>query len=818
MKNFYTIINQTQNKGELKKLIDWFIRNYGNIRTAKLLDKLKLLGFENSTLSGISIGINDLLIPPSKASILQNSTFSLKKNKTRFDKGKINKIRYLEKTINIWNQTNEKLKDEILKIFRESNTLNPLLIMTLSGARGNISQVKQLVGMRGLMSDSQGEIIDLPIKNNFKEGLNLTEYFISCYGARKGLIDTALKTANSGYLTRRLIFVAQNQIIKKSDCKTIYMQAILNLKKSKNEYNINKQNLIGRVLAKEIYFKNTEKIIAGIGQDICNYLLNKILLAKKIYIRSPLTCQLNSGICQLCYGWNLGKGKLAELGESVGIIAAQSIGEPGTQLTMRTFHTGGIFSGKAKKQINAPHKGTIFFTKKLEEKRVLNNYGETAILSKESKIIAIRENKINISKIKLPINSLIFVKPKQKIYDKQLIAEIKKEKTKRSIGKKDVKEILSPLSGLIDLSKEEKNSYIYIISYNLVEIKIFYKKYKNRFPSDRLISLQKEKKSSKKKYIKVVQLNKNSLKINAFKKVIKTNKKKYSFFYTVEKNIQKQHELVINKKLTEKYIRKQKKNKNIGNVKNFWFKKYSSLIIQKRNSKIFLIKKVFKNALFENSKLEQKKQTIKRNTILYYSNYKQERNQDIVQGLPKIEQLLETRKISNFEKVEKNPHEKLRKIFKKLEKKYPNKIAVRISIEKIQQYLLKEIQNVYKSQGVIIANKHFELIIKEITSKVLIKKQGQTPILPGEIIELNKIEKLNQKIGKKASYEPILLGISKLSLTSKSFISAASFQETAKILSKAAIAGKIDWLHGLKENIILSKLIPIGTGYKNKRQ
>lgn len=819
MEKTETSLNQTQTKNEIKNLVDWFLRNYGSLRTSKLLDKLKLLGFKNSTLSGISLGLNDLSIPIMKPTLFKNSELALKKNKIVFKKGYISEIPYIEKVLKIWNETNENLKDEILKNFRESNIMNPLLIMTLSGARGNISQVKQLVGMRGLMADSQGEIIDLPIKNNFKEGLNLTEYFISCYGARKGLIDTALKTANSGYLTRRLIFVVQNQRITQPNCKTPYKRALLNLKQNKEKYNLSKHNLIGRVLAKDIYFKNSLKILAGAGQDICHYLANKILKAKKIYIRSPLTCQLNSGICQLCYGWNLGSGRLAELGESIGIIAAQSIGEPGTQLTMRTFHTGGVFSGQVKKTFNAPHEGKIFFKKSPEERKVTNKYGEIIIITKQPKIVTVQENNMSISKIQLPINSLLFVKPNQKVYYKQIIAEIKNKKSFLH-QKTDVREILSPLSGLIFISQRQKKNILFIISHSLFAYNSFYRTYKKPIPwlsvvNDEYEKLKKFSLTPKKK--KVFLLNMNYFKTNPLKKIKTKKKKTLDFFYTIQENIQEQNEFVTNKKLTDKYLKKQKIRRKVGICKKFWLQNYSSLIIQKRNLKTFLIRKVSNTAAFNKAKIENKNKTIKKNKILYYRKYTKEKNQDIVQGLPKIDRLFETRKTSDFDNFGNNPHERLQKIFDQLEKVYPNNVAVRISLEKIQEYLVTKIQNVYKAQGVIISNKHIELIIKQITSKVIIKDQGQTPILPGEIIELNKIEKLNQKIEGKASYEPILQGISKLSLTSKSFISAASFQETAKILSRAAIEGKVDWLYGLKENIIFNKLIPVGTGYKIKK-
>lgn len=266
----YIYFNKTFDKNEIRNLINWFIINYGNIRTKKLLDKLKKLGFKYATEAGISLGIEDLKIPQTKSILFQNTEKILKKNERKFQKGMISSINNVDKITQSWNVTNELLKDEVVKNFKQTDLLNPLYMMTLSGARGNISQIRQLVGMRGLMADSQGEIINLPIKSNFKEGLNIIEYFISCYGARKGLIDTALKTANSGYLTRRLVYVSQGQIIKKPDCFTKRNNLILTTKNNKKEFKVLKENLLGRVIAKTIIEKETNKIIASYGQDICN--------------------------------------------------------------------------------------------------------------------------------------------------------------------------------------------------------------------------------------------------------------------------------------------------------------------------------------------------------------------------------------------------------------------------------------------------------------------------------------------------------------------------------------------------------------------
>lgn len=270
MKRSNLVINKNIDKNEIKSLINWYIVNYGSLRSQKLTDKLKILGLKYSTDTGISLNIRDLKIPPTKREIFINTKKNIREINLTYEQGIINFSKKTEKINQLWNNTNELVKNEIILHYRQTNLLNPLYMMILSGARGNIAQIKQLIGMRGLMSDSQGEIINLPITSNFKEGLSTIEYFISCYGARKGLVDTALKTANSGYLTRRLIYTSQNQIINHQDCQTKFKKLIGIKKNNKKNYQLSKENIIGNVIAKEIVDKTTNKIIIDKGQDICN--------------------------------------------------------------------------------------------------------------------------------------------------------------------------------------------------------------------------------------------------------------------------------------------------------------------------------------------------------------------------------------------------------------------------------------------------------------------------------------------------------------------------------------------------------------------
>nr|YP_009145379.1 RNA polymerase beta'' subunit [Cryptoglena skujai]AKL39004.1 RNA polymerase beta'' subunit [Cryptoglena skujai] len=821
-KKLKLICNKTFDKKEIKKLIEWFIYNYGSIRTNKLLDNLKVIGFNSATTAGISLGLEDLKIPLTKQNLISNTENYLKKINDRLILGKINFLTEIERITDCWNTSNEILKKEVIKNFRQTDLLNPVYMMTFSGARGNLSQIKQLVGMRGLMSDSQGEIINLPIKSNLKEGLKTIEYFISCYGARKGLVDTALKTANSGYLTRRLIYVGQEQTIKQPNCNTNNGILITNSKNNKKTFAYTKEKLLGKILARNIINKNNNKIVASKNQDICKYIFKKLNKNKinKIYIRSPLTCRLNTGTCQICYGWNLGNGRMIELGENIGIIAAQSIGEPGTQLTMRTFHTGGIFSGESNETINAPFEGIIKYNSNKEGKKIKTQYGDKAYLTLKDKNIYIINEKNITSKIKIPQHTIILIKPNQKVFFKQTIAEItnwKNIKPNKENYTTNSKEIRTQISGKIFYEKKDKD-LLWVINGTIFKIEHTYSILKRNFSQKIFISLDKKNEKNTKSIFKPRKIKRKNVCIMKLFNFIKIQKqKKYS--YSIRIIDVKNKKLLTEKNSSEKLIKiKSNSNSNtrLGKIINKNLKlnkkiinKNSGQIKQQRNNQILITKA--NSYQISNKKYLINKNLIKKNSILSFVYYKNKKTEDIVQGLPKIEELLEARK--KKESYMTTPHEKLKKYFITFKNKYTTLIAIRKSVTKIQKYLIDKVSFVYTSQNVNISEKHMEVIIKQMTSRVIITEQGDSNIISGEIIELNRIEKINQKLSKKVKYEPLLIGITKLSLSNQSFISEASFQETTRILTKSAIEGKIDWLFGLKENIILGKLIPIGTGF-----
>nr|YP_009538722.1 RNA polymerase beta'' subunit [Lepocinclis ovum]AYQ93718.1 RNA polymerase beta'' subunit [Lepocinclis ovum] len=806
------ICNKTFDKKQITKLIEWFIYNYGTIRTGKLINKLKFIGFKYSTISGLSLGPEDLIIPKIKSKLIKNTKTFIENKEKKYKAGKITKQNLLQKEIETWNLVNNTLKDEIIKNFRQTNLLNPVYMMIFSGARGNIAQIKQLVGMRGLMSDSKGEIINIPIKSSLKEGLKSKEYFISCYGARKGIIDTALKTANSGYLTRKLIYVAQNLIIKQQDCKTKKGLLIKLYVKKKENYTKLKNKLIGSIISENITNKNNKNIICK-GQDICPYIAKKIIKHKLyIYVRSVLTCNLNIGICQLCYGWNLGNNKLVRIGEAVGILAAQSIGEPGTQLTMRTFHTGGIFTSKTNKVITAPHNGTIIYNQKENGIRMKNKFDENLFFILKEKEIYVKQNKKIISKIYLPKHSTIFFKPNKKVFKKQIIAEVTKwRKKKRKTN--EIREIKSHSSGISYFQNDKYNHRkLWIINGHVINSKQFYDNLIKQKKNYNLLGTNKRYFSYKKNNnIKLTRLNyKNSKLIKNRQKNIKKEERKV---YKLIRLINKQERVVLtNEKLQVIYALSNLNQKNKIPKLGKFLSNFNGQILKIMEDKItveksipYVIPKYSKTGLINNELIEK-------NRTLFKSKYEKEKTKDIIEGLPKVEEILETKKNRGLQKIKGNPHERLEKTFLLFKKKYNSEIANRKSIEKIQRILVKQVQKVYQLQDVNIAEKHISTIIRQMTSKVIIRQSGNSSTLEGEIIDINKIEKINKCIKSKAIYEPILLGISKASLINDGFISAACFQETIRVLSKSAIRGRIDWLIGLKENIILGNLIPAGTG------
>jgi len=563
----YIYQNTLINKKQLKELLAWSFSRYDSMQASLLADELKYLGFKYATQAGISISIEDLKVPATKNEMLEKANKNILNAEKICLKGKITDVERFQKIIDTWSIASESLKDNVVAYFKTYDPLNSVYIMAFSGARGNLSQVRQLVGMRGLMADPSGEIMRVPIKKNFREGLTITDYLMSGYGARKGIVDTALKTANSGYLTRRLIDIAQDIIIREKDCSTSASFII----DSKNK--LDNEQVVGRILAKSVYDPTTKKLVALANTHITLKLLNifKQKQISKFHIRSPLTCNLYHSICQMCYGWDLSNQNLVDLGEAVGILAGQSIGEPGTQLTMRTFHTGGIFTSEARQQIISPTNGVIKFSKILKTIILRTNRGDDVLVTKNSGSLLLipeqREEKM--IQIELLRNTMLFVKSNQYVKKSAIIGELISTE-KQTLTER--KPILSDTAGEIFIPRLKnktnliaQNRLLWILSGQVYQA-----------PSNSFLNFYTDHKINKNSYIFRTKL------INQYSGYIK--------IFDTKKNVLGQKFQIINDThfLNNSYIEKILKPKNNKNY-----------LINNENSKYLV---TLKDSNFENWK------------------------------------------------------------------------------------------------------------------------------------------------------------------------------------------------------------------------
>ena len=570
MKN-YIYQNTLIGKKQLRHLLAWSFTNYDSMQACSLADELKHLGFRYASQAGISISIEDLRVPFVKNLMLEKANQEILNAEKIYLKGKITEVERFQKIIDTWSLTSESLKEQIIYYFKNYDPLNSVYIMAFSGARGNLSQVRQLVGMRGLMADPSGEIMNLPIKKNFREGLTITDYLMSGYGARKGIVDTALKTANSGYLTRRLIDVGQDILIREKDCLTTHSFLFSIPSNEMNEDHPVYTKIIGRVLNKSIFDPKTNIIIAKTNTQITPELVKNLKQKKisKFYLRSPLTCNLYRAICQKCYGWDLANENLVDIGEAIGILAGQSIGEPGTQLTMRTFHTGGIFTSEARQQIISPSNGIIQFYKILKTVILRTNRGEDVLVTKNSgSLILIPDDKDQeLIQIEVSRNTILFPKNNQYILKDTVIGEL--INTNKQI-KTEVKPIVSNTCGEIFIPRLKQrinllnnNKLIWILSGQLYNS-----------PPNSFINFYSDYKLNRRSYIfrtKIINhyngfVKRINNKKSLYKRTVKIINDKYSFVNSKLENLESTIELknsllnLGNSKYLVKIDRKNSKN------------------------------------------------------------------------------------------------------------------------------------------------------------------------------------------------------------------------------------------------------------------
>ena len=739
--------SKTYGKKQIANLISELFKRYGAQRTSELLDLIKEFGYHYGTIAGVTVSVEDLEIPESKKTLLDEADKKVLKVEEDYRKGKIiNEERY-RKTVEIWSDVTNKVTNDMMDNLDE---FHPVYMMANSGARGSTAQMRQLAGMRGLMADTQGRIMEKPIKANFREGLSVLDFFMSSHGARKGSADTALRTADSGYLTRRLVDISHEVIIKKDDCGC-FEEGILvsDLVDSGEVIEKLSERIYGRNLARDLKYKN--KVIAKYNTLVDDELLNKIKEYEitEVMVRSPLTCKLeNKGVCKKCYGIDLSNHKEILKGEAVGVIAAQSIGEPGTQLTMRTFHTGGVATA-ASVQTNY----------KAEANGVIEYDDLKLIKDQDGNEIVAQTTRATIGKYRYEIlsGSKVMFKDKQKVEKGDIIAEFDPYQTP----------IITTESGKI----EYRDIYIkenFDVKYNVVE-KLAVKPSENAEINPRVIIYGKNN-----------------------KKVAEYSIPYGAYLMFDEKAQVKAGDIIA------KIIKTAEGNKDItGGLPRV------QELFEARNPKgKSLLSEVSGRVVFKD---DSKNKKGARNISIVDPETNEDIKQYTIQGGERLvvanEMLIE--KGTRITDGPISPHDILR---------IKGEVAA-------QQFILESVQGVYRGQGVTVNDKHIEIIVKQMFQKVRIIESGSTLFLEEELVDKKQVDSINKKKiaeGKKpAVYEPIIQGITKAAVNTESFISASSFQETTKVLANAAIEGKVDRLEGLKENVIIGKKIPGGTGFKD---
>ena len=650
-------------KKELKRLVRDCLRIKEQEETVRFIDDLKNKTFDIITKSGWSLGMGDMPHFEEKDKLLQETSDSVKEVEEQFEEGLLTESERSGKIVELWSNTKEKVTDIIQQGLPSDS---PVYSMVESGARGSWGQLTQVLGMKGLVISPSGDIIELPIKGNFKKGFGVLEYFISTHGVRKGLSDTALRTANAGYLTRRLVDVSQDVIVTEEDCGDKEGMVITQEESEAAGEDFLKR-IVGRYLAKDM--KNTQgKVLAKKGEIISTDFMEKLKAdgeeVKEVCIRSLLSCQVARGVCAKCYGYDLGYNKPVQVGTPVGIVAAQSIGEPGTQLTMRTFHAGGVAGGEDITQ-GLPRVEEIFEAKPPKKKAIMADVD---------------------GKVRIDVGTKVI-----------------KDETGRDVT------VDNPQTKVLRIyyKGEDADKYYFADAIEKVKLKT-----------------DSSKKSTPKMLVK------NGDKVT---------------------------------KGTELF--------SVGEEK----------IKAKKGGKVE-VKEKFVKVIGEAEKMEEITVT-KGTDILVNDGDKVEVGQKLTEGSFDLHQLYKLR----------------------------NKLEV-------QKYILKEIQYVYSSQGQPLDDKHVEIIARQMFSRYLITESGDTELLPGEVVEQAVLDKANSEVTKSAQATRLLSGITKASLTTDSFLSSASFQETARVLVEAGLSGKVDYLEGLKENVIIGCLIPAGTGYEGKKK
>ena len=764
----FSLVDRVLPKRTVSEIIDIIFRFTGQKNTVIFCDKLKDLGFKHAFKAGISFGKDDLIIPENKEQLIDETKKLIAEYENQYSEGLITRGEKYNKVVDAWSKCTDKVAVEMMKgisateISDEQLKINSVFMMADSGARGSAAQMKQLAGMRGLIAKPSGEIIESPITSNFKEGLTALEYFNSTHGARKGLADTALKTANSGYLTRRLCDVAQDLTITKTKCENPGDIKLAEIIEGGNVIVSLSERALGRVAAKDIKNPISGEIILKKFEMIDEAACEKIDAAgvKIINVFSVITCSMKEGVCATCYGRDLSRGKIVHSGEAIGMISAQSIGEPGTQLTMRTFHVGGTAQIKQDSQIITKNNGIlkVINTNLLEDSK--NNL---VVMGRNTQLSLEDENGLQIAVYKVPYGSKLFFKNDEKIKKNTKICEWDPYTTPVIAEKSGIVNYVDLIDG-ISLA-ETLDDATGITSNSVIDWRA---QSKNTELKPR-ITLRDEKGN-----------------------VVKKADDNEARYYLVPDSIlsvkdgQKIHAGDVIARLPKETSKTKDITGGLPRVAELFEARRpkESAIIAENDGKVIFGKEV------------RGKQRV---------SIQPENGEASNYLIPKGKHI-------NF-----NQGEAIKKGEYLLDgSPAPHDILRILGIEELTDYFVNQVQEVYRLQGVVINDKHIETILRQMLKKVEIKTSGDSKYLPGEIIDRIKFDDNNEKLsteGKKpATGERVLMGITKASLQTESFISAASFQETTRVLTDAAIRGKVDKLSGLKENVIVGRLVPAGTG------
>lgn len=771
----FKLLNKEMTKKNISGAIDSVYRYCGQKATVIFADKLMELGFKHACSSGISFGMDDMVVPAAKTKFLGETTELVNEFEQQYLEGLITYGEKFNKVVDAWTACTDKIASKMMeeiaipssadKYSTSQERLNSIHMMAVSGARGSAAQIKQLAGMRGLMTKPSGEIIETPIKSNFKEGLTVREYFNSTHGARKGLADTALKTANSGYLTRRLVDVAQDCIITDDDCGTTDGIEVKTIIEGGEVIVSLADQILGRTVAIDTYHPATGELLVSASQLIDEEKLDKVESSglDLIKIRSVLTCKTKSGICAHCYGRDLSTGSLVSMGEAVGVIAAQSIGEPGTQLTMRTFHIGGAATkGTEVSSIEASYEAKV----KIKGRNlVINSEGRQIVMSRSCEVLLVDDKGNERSRFKVPYGARLMVDDGYKVEKGQKLAE------------------WDPYT--IPIITEKSGKVIFTDMLEGLSIRTI---------MDDTTGIASKIVIESKQYSKGADLSPRVQLLDAKGKSVE-----------LSTGLEAKHYLPVGAVLSiedgadvaagdilARIPRESTKTRDITGG----LPRVAELVEARRPKDHAVIADVDGRIEFG------KDYKSKRRVILHPTDGAE----PVEYMLPKGKHVVVNE--GDFVKrgdmiIDGNPV--LQDILKVM------------GVEVLARYMVSEIQAVYRLQGVKIDDKHIEVVIRQMLQKVEITNPGDTTFLAGEQVDLRNLDEINARVvkegGQPARYEPVLQGITKASLQTNSFISAASFQETTKVLTEAAVAGKIDYLQGLKENVIVGRLIPSGTGF-----